>query len=85
MTETALPPVREKSGKKKISSKSGKCQGLLGFFRMSGKYQGILSHATQPLLVFFLHKVMSLNGACFFHCHFHQIALNFCCDVISRT
>ena len=45
-----LPRVREKSGKNKIFSRSGncqgilkKCQGILAIWPMSGKCQGILS------------------------------------------
>ena len=47
---TGLPRVREKSGKNKIFSRSGncqgilkKCQGILAIWPMSGKCQGILS------------------------------------------
>ena len=47
---TGLPRVREKSGKNKIFSRSGncqgilkKCQGILAIWLMSGKCQGILS------------------------------------------
>ena len=47
---TGLPRVREKSGKNKIFSRSGncqgilkKCQGILAISPMSGKCQGILS------------------------------------------
>ena len=47
---TGLPRVREKSGKNKIFSRSGncqgilkKCQGILSIWPMSGNCQGILS------------------------------------------
>ena len=47
---SGLPRVREKSGKNKIFSRSGncqgilkKCQGILAIWPMSGKCQGILS------------------------------------------
>ena len=48
--KTGLPRVGEKSGKNKIFSRSGncqgilkKCQGILAIWPMSGKCQGILS------------------------------------------
>ena len=48
--KSGLPRVREKSGKNKIFSRSGncqgilkKCQGILAIWLMSGKCQGILS------------------------------------------
>ena len=50
MLSAGLPRVREKSGKNKIFSRSGncqgilkKCQGILAIWLMSGKCQGILS------------------------------------------